>query len=227
MQNLLRYCCCFLFLIFLSCHLNGQGFQIGYYIKPQISSIESSATSDFQSNVNPNQTITLNTGVTATYYFSPKLAATTGITYAHEGQKFIYEKYLGSPNVYDRSAHHYVFSVLKLPLMLRFQGAVKKVRFIVEGGPQLCYIAQVVDKTNLGSVDLTNDYSAFSVGFQIGTGIGYMATEKIMIYFKPEVEVTGYTYHYTFSNLNTEYPLGHNLVANNMGLQVGLTYRLK
>lgn len=124
----------------------------------------------------------------------------------------------------EASSNHYVISVLKIPIQIKYLGSYRKIGWLLEGGPTLCYPLKFINKTDGGNLDYTDDYANLQIGFQIGTGLAIFLKNNLMVYIKPNLEFTAYSFKYTLNNQNKSYPLSKSLTSSATGLQFGITW---
>lgn len=201
-----------------------QEIQIGYFFQPQYSTLNNNQVSS-TTKIEQNQTFNAYTGFSATYFFNEKIGLGTGISYGHDGQKFIYQKSTGLSVV--RSSHHYIFKMMRFPITVRYIGKIGKIRLLVDGGPQFCYQVKTSDKTSTQTLDYSENYARFQIAFQVATGIGIQITDQFMVYLKPNFEITNYSFNHTVENIDQDFPLGKNINGNSAGLQLGITWMKK
>ncbi len=200
-----------------------QGLIAGYFIRPQYNSMGSVNTRASNITINSNQTYTFYNGIELGYLFTKSSGISTCISYGTDGQKFIYENRV-SNQLTERSAHHYRFNMLKVPIQFKFKGNAGKIAFMVEGGPQICFLVKAGNKSDWGNFNYTEDYSRFQFGFRISTGIGYQYNDHLLFYVTPQSDLTALDFHYTTANLANTYPLGRRLTSQNVGLQFGFLW---
>lgn len=205
--------------------LRAQGLQVGYMLTPQINSI-SSGNSSYNNEVsrNNNQTFSAYNGLSVSYFFTKNLGMGTRLNIGKDAQLFIYEKKQNG-NVIERTKHHYRFTLLKIPLQVKFKSTERgKVSFLIEGGPQFCYLIKATNKGDYGNLDYTDDYSKLNFGFQLATGIGIKISNHFMFHIMPNLEVTALSFYYTKDNLNESFPMGRSITSSCIGIQFGLTW---
>lgn len=200
-----------------------QGLIAGYFLRPQYNAMGSVNSQGSNITINSNQTYTFYNGIELGYLITKNSGISTCISYGTDGQKFIYENRV-SNQLTERSAHHYRFNMLKVPIQFKFKGNAGKIAFMVEGGPQICYLVSARNTSDWGKFNYTEDYSRVQFGFRISTGLGYQYNDHLLFYVTPQSDLTALAFHYTTTNLSKTYPMGRRLTSQNVGLQFGFLW---
>jgi|GEM_PF-3039095 len=206
-------------------NVHSQGPEASIYIQPQVTNIIFHI-SESNSSVTSSPTGNLHAGINLTYFTNEKLGFGTGISIGNDGETINIERRFNNVTV-ESADYKYIFTVLKIPFQIRYHLMTRKgVRLMFDGGPHLDYILKAVNRTDAGTYNYADDYSRLQVGFEFGFGTGIPVRQNVLITIKPTIAFTNLGFRYTQENYKKNFPIGRNLVKNNLGLQFGLIYVL-